>query len=249
MVAALAPPQIGHNHPPGPVEAETPAGVAKEVQDASRAISREVAKRRPDVAEVARRTTVLAGAARRLRAAGTAAASFGKQVTAKVKDKAAEAFDPYPFQLLCMIVSMEGVLLSTFVLIKQNRMSARADERNQLGLQVNLLAEEEVTKVLQMLERISAQLVAQPPPPGAVPPGVLQHLAAEARDLAALCYEVPAAAPPTRCSMAAPGPRAGGKRAGVPEGGGGRGAAPVPPAPTAGRGITAWRRHGPNSIR
>ncbi len=91
MVAALAPPQIGHNHPPGPVEAETPAGVAKEVQDASRAISREVAKRRPDVAEVARRTTVLAGAARRLRAAGTAAASFGKQVTAKVKDKAAEA--------------------------------------------------------------------------------------------------------------------------------------------------------------
>ncbi len=68
------------------------------------------------------------------------------------------AFDPYPFQLLCMIVSMEGVLLSTFVLIKQNRMSARADERNQLGLQVNLLAEEEVTKVLQMLERISAQL-------------------------------------------------------------------------------------------
>ncbi len=33
------------------------------------------------------------------------------------------AFDPYPFQLLCMIVSMEGVLLATFVLIKQNRMS------------------------------------------------------------------------------------------------------------------------------
>jgi uncharacterized membrane protein len=71
------------------------------------------------------------------------------------------AFDPYPFQLLCMIVSMEGVLLSTFVLIKQNRMSARADERNHLGLQVGLLSEQEVTKVIQMLEGISAHLGIQ----------------------------------------------------------------------------------------
>ncbi|MBV1798583.1 DUF1003 domain-containing protein [Siccirubricoccus sp. G192] len=71
------------------------------------------------------------------------------------------AFDPYPFQLLCMIVSMEGVLLSTFVLIKQNRMSARADERNQLGLQIGLLSEQEVTKVIQMLEGISAHLGIQ----------------------------------------------------------------------------------------
>ena len=68
------------------------------------------------------------------------------------------AFDPYPFQLLCMIVSMEGVLLSTFVLIKQNRMSARADERSHLDLQINLLAEREITKVIEMLERISHEL-------------------------------------------------------------------------------------------
>lgn len=72
------------------------------------------------------------------------------------------AFDPYPFQLLCMIVSMEGVLLSTFVLIKQNRMGALADERSHLDLQVSLLAEQEVTKVIQLLERLSGQLgVAQ----------------------------------------------------------------------------------------
>ena len=62
------------------------------------------------------------------------------------------AFDPYPFQLLCMIVSLEGVLLSTFVLIKQNRMGQRSDRRNQLDLQINLLTEKEVTKVIQMLE-------------------------------------------------------------------------------------------------
>ncbi|HEY3619199.1 MAG TPA: DUF1003 domain-containing protein [Candidatus Sulfotelmatobacter sp.] len=43
-------------------------------------------------------------------------------------------FDPYPFALLCMLVSLEGVLLSTFVLIKQNRMSQRADQRNHLDL-------------------------------------------------------------------------------------------------------------------
>ncbi len=42
-------------------------------------------------------------------------------------------FDPYPFALLCMLVSLEGVLLSTFVLIKQNRMSQRADQRAPLG--------------------------------------------------------------------------------------------------------------------
>jgi uncharacterized membrane protein len=68
------------------------------------------------------------------------------------------AFDPYPYQLLTMIVSLEGVLLATFVLIKQNRESARADERNHLALQVGLLSEQEVTKVIQMLERISAEL-------------------------------------------------------------------------------------------
>ena len=68
------------------------------------------------------------------------------------------AFDPYPFNLLTMIVSMEGVLLSTFVLIKQNRMGARADRRNHLDLQINLLTEKEVTKVIQMLDRISTHL-------------------------------------------------------------------------------------------
>jgi uncharacterized membrane protein len=67
-------------------------------------------------------------------------------------------FDPYPFQLLCMLVSLEGVLLSTFVLIKQNRMSQHADQRNHLDLQINLLTEKEVTKVLQLQRLICKQL-------------------------------------------------------------------------------------------
>jgi uncharacterized membrane protein len=68
------------------------------------------------------------------------------------------AFDPYPYQLLCMLVSLEGVLLSTFVLIKQNRMSQRADHRSHLDLQVNLLSEKEVTKLIQMQRLICRRL-------------------------------------------------------------------------------------------
>jgi uncharacterized membrane protein len=67
-------------------------------------------------------------------------------------------FDPYPFVLLTLIVSAEAVIISTFVLMKQNRMSRRADERDHLNLQVDLLAEKEVTKMLQMQRLICAKL-------------------------------------------------------------------------------------------
>ena len=71
-------------------------------------------------------------------------------------------FDPYPFILLAMVVSVEGVLLSTFVLMKQNRMQARIDVRDQLDLQINLLSEKEVTKTLQLLRAICDKLEIQP---------------------------------------------------------------------------------------
>jgi len=61
------------------------------------------------------------------------------------------AFDPYPYVMLATVVSCEAVLLATFVLMKQNRMAQRADERDHLHLQINLLAEKEVTKILQTL--------------------------------------------------------------------------------------------------
>jgi uncharacterized membrane protein len=67
-------------------------------------------------------------------------------------------FDPYPFILLAMAVSCEGVLLSTFVLMKQNRMSRRAEQRDHLHLQVALLAEKELTKLLQGQQRMSGHL-------------------------------------------------------------------------------------------
>lgn len=68
------------------------------------------------------------------------------------------AFDPYPFTLLNMAVSLEAVLLSTFVLMKQNREGKRAEHRQHLTLQIDLLAEREATKSLQLLQQICGHL-------------------------------------------------------------------------------------------
>jgi uncharacterized membrane protein len=67
-------------------------------------------------------------------------------------------WDPFPFILLGALVSIEAIFLSTFVLIKQSRMSRRADERAHLDLQINLLAEREMTLVLQMLDAICSRM-------------------------------------------------------------------------------------------
>lgn len=65
-----------------------------------------------------------------------------------------KAFDPYPFGLMTMFVSIEGVLVAIFVLITQNRMSRQADRRAHLNLQVDMLAEQEMTRVLKMLKML-----------------------------------------------------------------------------------------------
>jgi uncharacterized membrane protein len=67
-------------------------------------------------------------------------------------------WDPFPFILLTMFVSMEGVVLALFVLMKQNRMSRRADERDHLHFQVDLLAEKEITTMLQLQQRLMVHL-------------------------------------------------------------------------------------------
>jgi uncharacterized membrane protein len=67
-------------------------------------------------------------------------------------------FDPYPYTLLTMIVSLEGVIIATFVLMKQNRMSRRSDQRDHLNLQIDLLAEKEITKMLQLQRLICERL-------------------------------------------------------------------------------------------
>ncbi len=68
------------------------------------------------------------------------------------------AFDPYPFGLLTMVVSLEAIFLSMFVLISQNRMSELSEQRSDLDLQINLLSEYEVTKLLKIADAIADHL-------------------------------------------------------------------------------------------
>jgi uncharacterized membrane protein len=66
-------------------------------------------------------------------------------------------FDP-SFVILAMVASVEAIFLSTFVLITQNRMAAIADKRADLDLQISLLAEHEITRVITMLAEVSERL-------------------------------------------------------------------------------------------
>jgi uncharacterized membrane protein len=69
-----------------------------------------------------------------------------------------QPFDPFPFGVLTLMVSTEGVLLALVILISQNRMIRQADRRAHLDLQVSLLAEQETTLVLQTLRRIARHI-------------------------------------------------------------------------------------------
>jgi uncharacterized membrane protein len=66
----------------------------------------------------------------------------------------ASPFDPFPFGILALLVSSESVFLTIFVLISQNRMARQAERRSHLDLQVGMLAEQELTTVLQMLQKL-----------------------------------------------------------------------------------------------
>ncbi len=63
-------------------------------------------------------------------------------------------FDRYPFNLLTLVVSLEAIFLTGFVLMTQNRMTKQADKRAHLDLQVNLLAEQELTAMMGMLRAL-----------------------------------------------------------------------------------------------
>ena len=66
-------------------------------------------------------------------------------------------FDP-GFELLTMIVSLEAIFLTTFVLVAQNREAEVDSERNELDLQIDLLAEYELTRVLTLVDAIADHL-------------------------------------------------------------------------------------------
>jgi uncharacterized membrane protein len=63
--------------------------------------------------------------------------------------------DPFPFTFLTLVVSLEAIFLSTFILISQNHDTQISERRNHLDLQINLLSEQENTKMIQMLQAIA----------------------------------------------------------------------------------------------
>ena len=68
-----------------------------------------------------------------------------------------EPWDP-TFVILAMVASVEAIFLSTFILITQNRMAALADRRAELDVQISLLAEAEITKLVQLVSEIAERM-------------------------------------------------------------------------------------------
>ena len=67
-------------------------------------------------------------------------------------------FDPFPFTFLTLVVSLEAIFLSAFILMSQKRAAQISDRRNQLDLQINLLTEQENTLMLKVLGAIAKNL-------------------------------------------------------------------------------------------
>jgi uncharacterized membrane protein len=66
-------------------------------------------------------------------------------------------FDP-SFVMLAMVASVEAIFLSTFILITQNRMTAQADKRADLDLQIGLLAEHEITRLMVLVTAMAQRM-------------------------------------------------------------------------------------------
>lgn len=62
-------------------------------------------------------------------------------------------FDPFPFGLLTLIVSLEAIFLSTFVMLSQNRQSKQADLRAELDYEINVKAEQEISEIKELLKK------------------------------------------------------------------------------------------------
>jgi uncharacterized membrane protein len=66
-------------------------------------------------------------------------------------------FDP-TFVVLAMVASVEAIFISTFVLVSQNRMAAQADQRADLDLQISLLAEHEITRLVTLVGEMARRM-------------------------------------------------------------------------------------------
>src|SRR6185295_1549930 len=69
--------------------------------------------------------------------------------------------DPFPFTFLTLVVSLEAIFLSTFILISQNHDTKISERRNHLDLQINLLSEQENTQMLSIVRAIAIKVGAE----------------------------------------------------------------------------------------
>jgi uncharacterized membrane protein len=90
---------------------------------------------------------------------GIHAVWFGTWILINTLDVAGiHHFDPVPFPLLDTLVAIEAIFLASFIVMRQSRLSRRSDERDHLILQVLLLAEKEITAVLQIERQLAAKV-------------------------------------------------------------------------------------------
>jgi uncharacterized membrane protein len=71
------------------------------------------------------------------------------------------AFDPYPFGLLTMVVSLEAIVLSVFVLLSQNRQAEKDHVRSDIEYDVNLKAELEIAHLHEKVDRLHAEIMGR----------------------------------------------------------------------------------------
>jgi uncharacterized membrane protein len=131
-----------------PAAPGAPEPTARNIE-AIAALEREALHHRSTIDRVTGAVTSAAGSAPFLIVHAT---FFAVWITLNATGKA--TFDPYPFNFLVLMVSLEAIFLTSIVLMTQNRMTRQADKRAHLDLQVNLLAEQELTAILQMRQAL-----------------------------------------------------------------------------------------------
>ena len=89
-----------------------------------------------------------------LRFVGLTALAVGAWVALNLALPEADRIDPFPFPLLTLVATVAAIFLAIFILMSQNRAARVSEKRSHLDLQLNLLAEQENTKMLLMLEQI-----------------------------------------------------------------------------------------------
>jgi len=83
---------------------------------------------------------------------------FSLWIAANLPLLRSQPFDPFPFTFLTLIVSLEAIFLSAFILITENGQARLAERRARVNLQIDMIAEREVTKLMQLVVEIHSTL-------------------------------------------------------------------------------------------